>query len=315
MKNPISQLNLAWQMPLRRRLVAQIEAAVGRHEEPGIYGGEPFDLGLVGGPDSMSWEINGELASLLVAGSGAILMELLHPSVMAGVFTQSSYRTDPVRRTRSTLGYVLRTTFGTTRAATQVIEGVKRIHGRVRGVRPDGVSYHALDPELIAWVHTCIPWAVMTAYDRYIRPLSLTEKNRYLKEQAVIGRMGGADWVPETVSELESYVERMRPKMGVNEQLLSFIEFMAGQSEDLVVSRAEQLERWVSIRASMGLMPEWARRLTNTHQPELVQRLWLEPSDRLKARLIRFAYPELPCKRLALQRMAGTRPERARAAA
>lgn len=314
MKNPLSQFAAAWQNPLRQGLVTQIEAAVGRHDEPGIYSAEPGDPGLVGGPDSMSWEINGDLASLLVAGTGAILMELLHPSVMAGVFTQSSYRTEPVRRTRNTLGYVLRTTFGTTRAATQLIESVKRIHGRVRGVRPDGVPYHALDPELIGWVHTCIPWAVMTAYDRYNRALSVPEKNRYLKEQAVIGRMGGADWVPETVSELEDYVERMRPKLGVNEQTVSFIDFIAGRSDDFVMSPGEQLQRWVSIRASMGLMPEWARRLTSTEQPEMVQRLWLEPADRLKARLIRFAFPELPCKRLAMARMTGIPAETARAA-
>jgi len=30
------------------------------------------------------------------------------------------------------------------------------------------------------------------------RPLSIAEKDRYLTEQAVIGRMGGADRVPST---------------------------------------------------------------------------------------------------------------------
>ena len=65
-----------------------------------------------------------------------------------------------------------------------MIDAVRRIHGRVHGVRPDGVAYSALDPELLAWVHTCIPWAIMTAYDRYARPLSVEEKNRYLREQA-----------------------------------------------------------------------------------------------------------------------------------
>jgi uncharacterized protein (DUF2236 family) len=293
--------------PIRRNLVAQIEAAVGRHDELPVYAGDPGDPGLTGGPDSMSWEINGDLASLIVAGTGAILMELLHPSVMAGVFTYSSYRTEPLRRTQNTLGYVLRTTFGNTRAATEVIQRVKRVHGGISGVRPDGVRYRALDPELIGWVHTCIPWAVMTAYDRDVRRLSVEEKNRYLREQAVIGRMGGADWVPETVTELEDYVERMRPKLGVNEQTLSFIDFMAGRTDDIEVSQAEQLYRWVAIRASMGLMPEWARRLTNTDQPELLQRLWLRPSDRLRAKLVRWAYPELPCKRIALARMRDAR--------
>jgi uncharacterized protein (DUF2236 family) len=289
----------------KQKLAAQIEEAGGRHDEPELYAGPPGDPGLAGGPGSMSWEINGDLASLVTAGTGAILMEVLHPSVMAGVFTQSSYRTQTLRRARNTLGYVLRTTFGSTPAATQVIERVKRIHGGINGTRADGVAYRALDPELIAWVHTCIPWAIMTAFDRYNRPLSREEKDRYLKEQALIGRMGGADWVPESVDDLERYVEEMRPLMAVTEQFRSFLEFVAGKDPEVPVSRRERFDRWVSIRASMALMPEWARRLTGTYQPELVRRLWLEPSDRLKARMVRWVYPELPCKAMALARVAG----------
>jgi uncharacterized protein (DUF2236 family) len=300
---------------LKRSIASEIEAGGGRHDEPEFYEGEPGDPGLAGGPSSLSWEINGDLASLAVAGAGAILLEVLHPSVMAGVFTQSSYRTEPLRRTRNTLGYVLRTTFGSTPAATRLIESVKRIHSRVNGERPDGVSYRALDPALIAWVHTCIPWAVMSAYDRYARPLSVAEKNQYLREQAVIGRMGGADWVPESVDELDAYVEEMRPRMGANEQLSSFLEFVAGKSEDLPVSRLERLDRWVSLRGSMALMPEWARTLTGTKVPESLERFLLHPSNRLRAKLIRWAYPELPCKRMALERVTGARSARTSAAA
>ena len=73
-------------------------------------------------------------------------------------------------------------------AAEKLIAGVKRRHASVVGVRPDGVPYEALDPELIGWVHTCIPWAVMTAFERYNRPLSPAERDSYLREQAVIGR-------------------------------------------------------------------------------------------------------------------------------
>jgi uncharacterized protein (DUF2236 family) len=272
------------------------------HDEESIYGGAPGDPGLCGGPGSLSWEINGDLASLVVGGTGAILMEVLHPSVMAGVYTQSSYRTDPLRRARNTLGYVLRSTFGSTPGATRVIEAVKRVHARIEGVRADGVAYRALDPELIAWVHTSIPWAVLHAYDRYKRPLSLEEKNRYLKEQAVVGRMGGADWVPETVDEVHAYFERMRPLMSFNEQTRDFLDFLAGTTADFDVPRREQWDRWVGIRASMSLMPEWAQRLTGTHLPAPLQRWWLAPSDRFKAAVIRWAYPELPCRALAIAR-------------
>lgn len=296
---------------LRRQLVAEIEATVGRHDEPALYEGEPGDPGLVGGPDSVSWELHGDLATLATAGSGAILMELLHPSVMAGVFSQSSYRTDTLRRARNTLGYVLRTTFASTPAATRVIESVKRVHARIEGVRPDGVAYRALDPELIAWVHTSIPWAVMNAYDRYRRPLSLEEKNRYLREQAVIGRMGGADAVPESVDEVQAYFERMRPLLCFSEQTRSFLDFLAGHDVDPPTTRVDRFDRWSSIRASMDLMPEWAQRLTGTYVPEPVRRSFLRPHARLRARFVRWAVPELPCKQMALARVAAGSATRA----
>lgn len=289
---------------IRRSIVEQIETAGGRHDEPAIYADAPGDPGIGGGPGSISWEINGDLASLIIGGTAAIIMEILHPSVMAGVYTQSSYRTQPLQRARNTLGYVLRTTFGHTAAATKVIEQVKKIHGRVGGRRPDGIEYRALDPDLIAWVHTCIPWAVMRAFETYNRPLSVAEKNRYLAEQAVIGRMGGADWVPTTVAELDDYVERMRPLMAMNYQTEEFIGFVAGRVGEQHVSRRERLDRWISIRASMGLVPEWARRLTGTYLPPLVYRRICAPNDRLKATIVRWAYPELPCKAMALARVA-----------
>jgi uncharacterized protein (DUF2236 family) len=295
-------------LDIRKSIVEQIETAGGRHDEVTIYGGEPGDPGIGGGPGSISWEINGDLASLVVGGTAAIIMEVLHPSVMAGVYTQSSYRTQPLQRARNTLGYVLRTTFGNSTAATEVIERVKKIHSRVGGRRADGAEYQALDPELIAWVHTCIPWAVMRAYETYNRPLTTAEKDRYLGEQAVIGRMGGADWVPTTVAELDDYVERMRPQMAMNYQTVEFIGFLAGRVGEQAISRRERFDRWVGIRASMGLMPEWARRITGTYQPALLHRLYFAPSDRLKARVVRWAYPDLPCKAMAIARAAAARP-------
>ncbi len=292
-------------LDLKQSIVDEIEKGGGRHDEPAFYDGEPGDPGLSGGPDSMSWEINGDLASLVVGGTAAIIMEVLHPSVMAGVFTQSSYRTEPLRRARNTLGYVLRTTFGSTPGATRVIEGVKNVHRRVGGTRADGVAYQALDPELIAWVHTCIPWAVMRAYETYNRPLSVEEKDRYLREQAVIGRMGGADWVPETARELDDYVEAMRPRMAMNDQTVEFIGFLAGRVGEQNLGTKERFDRWMGIRASMGLMPEWARRMTGTWQPDVLHRLVFAPSDQLKASVVRWAYPELPCKAMAMRRARG----------
>jgi uncharacterized protein (DUF2236 family) len=267
---------------VKQRIVEDLLAQTGRHDEPHIFGGPAGDPGLIG-PGSMSWEIHSDYATILIAGTAAIVLEILHPSVMAGVQDLSSYREDPMRRGRTTFGYVVTTTFGNTQAATRLINAVKGMHGRVEGTRPDGVAYRALDPELIAWVHTCIPWMVMDAYHRYRRPLTVAERDRYLAEQAVIGRMGGADRVPETVAELEDYVERMRPQLAVTDQTLEFFDFL------LTMPFGPPVPGRLQVETGMSLMPAWARRLAGFETSELTHRAVHDPALRLAARTIRWA--------------------------
>jgi uncharacterized protein (DUF2236 family) len=288
---------------LRRAVVEDLLTQTGRHDAPHVFGGEPGDPGLIG-PGSMSWEINGDIASVVLGGIGAIVMEILHPSVMAGVQDLSGYADDPHRRGRTTFGYVVTTTFANTTAATRLVNAVRRAHGQVNGTRPDGVAYRALDPELIGWVHTCIPWAVMTAYHRYHRPLGDDERDRYLREQAVIGRMGGAGDIPETYAELREYVDEMRPKLGVNAQTLEFFEFLMtmpfGVRAPGPLSRpAHQFQ----LEAGMGLMPAWARRMTGFDAPPLARRTLHEPSLFTYARLVRWAFGTPAYRRLAEARV------------
>jgi uncharacterized protein (DUF2236 family) len=291
--------------PLQRAIVDDIVRQTGRHDEPHVFGGPAGDPGLTG-PGTMSWEINGDIASVVLGGMGAIVMEILHPSVMAGVQDLSSYREQPERRGRTTFGYVVTTTFGNTQAATRLINAVKRMHGKVEGMRPDGVPYRALDPELIGWVHTCIPWAVMTAYERFNRPLTTEEKDRYLTEQAIIGRMGGAGEIPETAADLEDYVDRMRPKLGVNDQTLEFFEFLMTMPFGMPVP--DPLSRPVhrfQIEAGLSLMPGWARRMTGFDAPAVARRLVHGPSLHAYARALRWSFGTPPYKRLAEERALG----------
>jgi uncharacterized protein (DUF2236 family) len=279
---------------------------IGRHDQPEVFGGPPGDPGLIG-PGSMSWELHSDVAAIAIGGVGAIVMEILHPSVMAGVQDLSSYREDPYRRGRTTYGYVVTTTFGSTEAATRLINAVKRIHGKVNGVRPDGVPYRALDPELIGWVHTCIPWAVMTAYERFNRPLSDAERSRYLSEQAAIGRMGGAGDIPETAAELEGYVEAMRPKMAVTGQTREFFEFLLTSpfGVRLPGPLARRGNRF-QIESGMGLMPRWAQELSGFAPSAQAYRTLHEPALRSYARTLRWAFGTPPFRALAEERVAAS---------
>jgi uncharacterized protein (DUF2236 family) len=289
---------------VRGRIRGQLEAMVGRHDEPAIYAEPAGDPGLVG-PGSISWELNSHLGAVAAAGAGAIVLELLHPGVMAGVHDRSSYQTQTERRMRTTFGYVQVTTFGSTEAATRLIERVRRMHERVNGTMPDGRPYRAMDPELIGWVHNAIPWSILVAYDHYVRPLSDDEKSRYLTEQAVIGRLGGAGDTPTTVAELDEYLDAMRPKLAVNEQLLGFVDFVLGRAGDHPVGALEQRNRTLTMKASLQLAPVWARQLSGFDHTELGRRLWLEPTTRLNVNLLHWAFGVPANRRMAEARAAG----------
>jgi uncharacterized protein (DUF2236 family) len=290
---------------LKQHVANDLFRQTGRHDEPHIFGGATGDRGLTG-PGSASWKINSDIPSVFIAGMGAIIMEILHPSVMAGVQDMSSYAEQPLRRGRTTFGYVITTTFANTEAANRLINAVKRIHGQVNGNRPDGVPYRALDPELIGWVHTCIPWAIMEAYQRFTGPLTIAERNQYLREQAVIGRMGGAGEIPETVAELDDYVEAMRPKLDVTHQTLQFFEFLMTMPFGMPMPGplSRPVHRF-QIEAGMSLMPDWARQLTGFDSPELARRLVHHQTLAAYARLLRWAVGEPPWVAQARRRAAG----------
>ena len=289
---------------LQQRIVDGFTGITGRHDDPDTYAEPAGDPGLIG-PGSVSWEVNGDIASVGIAGTAAIVLEILHPSVIAGVQDLSSYREDPFRRARTTLGYVLGTTFGSTEAATSLIERVRRIHGRVNGTRPDGVPYSALDPELLAWVHTCIPWMIMRTFERYNRPLSPEERDRYLTEQAIIGRLGGAEAVPETMTELDDYVDDMRSRLAVTEQTREFFEFLL--TAPFLPKAPPGVDRAMHrfhVHAGMSVAPRWAQRLTGFRHPAAFQRLSVEPYQWLNARSLRWAFGVPPHVALARARVA-----------
>ncbi len=110
------------------------------------------------------------------------------------------------------------------------------------------------------------------------------------------------------MDELEAYVERMRPLMAMTEQTRGFVDFLAGdvEGEGRATAR-QQLERRLGLAASMMLVPAWARHLTGTYQPRVVELAYLEPMARLQARLVRWAVPVLPCVELATARVTGRR--------
>ena len=146
----------------------------------------------------------------------------------------------------------------------------------------------------------------MRAYEHTKRPLSQQERDRYLAEQAVIGRMGGAEWVPTTVAELDDYVETMRSRLSVNAQTREFIDFLMTSPffPNLPGPVDRQLHRF-AIYAGMSRAPQWARELIGFDQPPALTRTLIDPALQVDARRLRWAFGTPRYVQLARERAAG----------
>jgi uncharacterized protein (DUF2236 family) len=168
------------------------------------------DRGLFG-PDSISWRIDREVL-VLAGGSCALLMQLAHPAVAAGVAEHSDFRADPFARLRRTLTATYAVVFGSTARAERAIGRMNAIHASVAGTVPEtGEPYSALDPALLLWVHATLVDTAIRVYDRFVARLSDEEAEAYHAEARQIAiRLGASDAsLPRTLKDLRAEMDNL----------------------------------------------------------------------------------------------------------
>jgi uncharacterized protein (DUF2236 family) len=136
-------------------------------------------------PGSMTWRVNMEPVVGL-GGGRALLLQVLHPLVAAGVEQHSNFQTDPWSRGFRTLDVMLKLAFADPATSARQAQLLHGVHRRVEGTSRDGVPYRALDPDLLVWVWATLVDASITMYERGVRPLSRDERERYYEEQKLV---------------------------------------------------------------------------------------------------------------------------------
>lgn len=180
--------------------------------------GRSHTAGLVGaGQASVSWKINREIVVVL-GWPAAVLMQLAHPLVLAGVLDHSVFVADPSRRwerLHSTVESMLLLTFGTPEQVQQTADKINGIHdyvhGRLdqrQGVFPKGTWYTAHDPGLLRWVHATLLDVIPRAYEQFVGPLTAAEKDQYCAEAAALAPLLGMPdgFLPVSMAELDDYM-------------------------------------------------------------------------------------------------------------
>ncbi|HEY8731393.1 MAG TPA: oxygenase MpaB family protein [Candidatus Limnocylindria bacterium] len=148
---------------------------------------------------------------LLLGGTAAVLMQVAHPLVAAGVEQHSDFRRDPIGRLRRTLNTTLAVVFAEPGDARSALRRIDRRHGPVRGTAPDGRAYDARDPRLLLWVQTTLVLTSLRLYEVVIGRLSASDREAYWQETRPIAAALGIpiDAQPVTLADLERYERAM----------------------------------------------------------------------------------------------------------
>jgi uncharacterized protein (DUF2236 family) len=167
------------------------------------------DTGILAA-DSVARRINRE-SFLLLGGTAALLMQVAHPLVAAGVDQHSDFRRSPVRRLVRTVDTTLAIVYGERATAENALKRIGRSHAPVRGQAADGRAYRARDPQLMLWVQTTLVLTSVRWYEAVMGRLSQAERDAYWAE----GRFFAAELgvperlFPKTYADLERYEAEM----------------------------------------------------------------------------------------------------------
>jgi uncharacterized protein (DUF2236 family) len=223
------------------------------------------------GPRSVAWRVHGDVASMMVGGLAALLLQMLHPGVLAGVWDHSDFRADMHGRLRRTARFIALTTYGGRDEAEAAIARVRRIHDHIRGTLPDGTPYAANDPALLAWVHLTEATSFLDAWIRYAEPrMPAAAQDHYFAEMAVVGQALGADPIPRSRAEARRLLLATRPLLRADARTREIAELLITHRTPNPLAEPVQA---LAVQAGVDLLPAWARSMHGLPEPLLASPL------------------------------------------
>ena len=225
-------------------------------------GGRGPEAGLFG-PDSVTWRLHAE-PLMGVAALRAFLLMGLHPVAMTAFDDYWRHR-DLWDRVRRVTEYTAVTTFGDTTEAMLAASRVRAIHARVNGVLPTGVGYSAEDPQLLAWVHSCLIASFLEVTTRGGLVLSGAEQDAYIEEQVRAAMLVGLepDEVPHDRVALQDYFRVIKPALEcVPAARHLAARFVALPRPTRLTVAAGHRPDWAGVAGiAFAALPPWGRRL------------------------------------------------------
>ena len=158
------------------------------------------------GPDSAVWHVHACYPAITLGLFAASYLEGLDPSIVymgadhsripervGGIPTGKVSTEGAAVRFGHSLSFFLGTAFASTESAERLAKIVRSMHHTVKGVRPDGATYDAEDPEWLRWNYATVVWGLATRHERYHpEPLTGADLDGYYREFTRVGHAPGA---------------------------------------------------------------------------------------------------------------------------
>jgi uncharacterized protein (DUF2236 family) len=210
--------------------------------------------------DTVSWRVNGDPAPFLGA-STALLLQVAHPLVAAGVAQHSDFQSDPWSRLYRTLDTVLKVVFGSPDQVRRMQRRLASVHRPVQGFAADGRAYDARDPSLGMWVWATLVHTGLLAYERVYGELCATERERFYQETKLFAQASGVppELCPTSWAAFITYYDHV-----VEEELERTPECLEVARATFVVPSPPVLRHlgsWANRWTAAALMPPRAREI------------------------------------------------------
>jgi uncharacterized protein (DUF2236 family) len=166
-------------------------------------------------PESVIRRVGNTPLVPMLGGGPAVLLQVAHPLVAAGVVYHSDYHEDLWRRLLRTLQALYLIVYGSKDEAESAGAAVQAVHARVRGMTqeqlgpfPLGTQYDASDPDLMLWVHATLVENSLSAYGRFVARLTPDAEEAYYREMAVVATLFGLpdSAIPVTLADFREYL-------------------------------------------------------------------------------------------------------------
>jgi len=207
-------------------------------------------------PGSVHWRVYKNPIALAVGGVAAVLLEFADARIRSGVWDHSTYKADPIGRSKRNGIAAMVGVYGPQSAARRVIQGVTNMHSRVVGQTPGGEAYKALDVELLDWVSATAGYGFLNAYDRFVSPLSEADKTRFYEEAHPIARLYGVRYSPSSTADFLKMMDRLADRFEPHPIVEEFLGII--QSGKAAPNAPKVLHRALA-RASVSLLPPIVR--------------------------------------------------------